>query len=400
MRQKLASWNPITFPEWFINYVANPTRSTPVNLATVRVILGLYVIWRVLSINLDALLHWPVHFHNLTILLYPPPGYEWILIVEYWALIAAATAFTLGLKTRITAFITGTLLAHITAILMLVNLSGETEQMALAALFIFFIGMYSEEDVLTLGTLAALRGVPAGILFNGGDHDTQTLTDTFNKSEYRATSLKYILIVLAITYAGAVYMRTQTDGLSAWTDPENFTRFFTYHHDLIGQQFFVGELLMKSDTALTVVAWGTNIIELGLLVALLLGASITPVIILLIVLHTGIALAMGIVFFDLIIFLMCFAAYDQFNTRIPTDDPIEITVNSNATTYTPYIGLFKLLDANERISWKQNPIMGDSIHLESPDGIYTNGDALIELAGLFYITTPAHHALRAIQRIR
>lgn len=51
----------------FVNYVADDPRLSPVNLAVVRVLLGLYVLWRVLSLEWGFYGEWPDFYVDETI---------------------------------------------------------------------------------------------------------------------------------------------------------------------------------------------------------------------------------------------------------------------------------------------------------------------------------------------
>lgn len=78
----------------------------------------------------------------------------------------------------------------------------------------------------------------------------------------------------------------------------------------------VAEFLFTDPLLLTASTWGTLALELGLLVAALAGLSITPFVLGLVGLHVVIALTVGPFFFDYIVFLSLFAAYDSALSRL------------------------------------------------------------------------------------
>jgi len=330
-------------PELFVNYVQDETRASPINLAAMRVILGIYVLWRGVSIDAQALVEWPAFLYTANRLLYPPEGFEWILIAEKYLLLFAALAFIIGYRTRVSAFVTGILLAHLTGVKMLLNTSGETQQMAIGAMFILLFGLYAEHDKLSVDGIRRTRNRS---LDEMNDFLKNPISD-----EYRMAPLRLSLLSLGLLYAGAAYIKIRSSGLFTWTSPESLARWTTYYRDLLGFDFFAGEVLVNSSLLLQLSTWGTLVLEFSLLVFIITGFSITPIIILLLGMHAMIAATMGVFFFDIFIFLIIFAAYDRAHTKLASQREIDLVYDEHCYFCTRSLYLFKILDTNQTINY-------------------------------------------------
>jgi uncharacterized membrane protein YphA (DoxX/SURF4 family) len=213
----------------FINYFYDKTRASPINLAAMRVILGIYVLWRGASIDAQALAEWPAFLYTLNRLLYPPEGYEWILIAEKYLLLFAALTFIIGYRTRISAFATGIFLSHLTGVMMLLNTSGETQQMAIGAMFILLSGLYAENDKLSVDGIRRTR--------NRSLDEMNDFLKNPPTEKYQMTALRLSLLSLGILYAGAAYIKIRSAGLFSWTSPGSLARWTTYFRDILSFDF-------------------------------------------------------------------------------------------------------------------------------------------------------------------
>lgn len=325
----------------FVDYLRDDARASPFNLAVVRVLLGVYVVWRVASIDPRALIEWPVSRYPAYEVFVPPAGFEWVLVVEWWLLLGVAVAFAVGYRTRLSAYLTGLLLAHLAAVMMRLNHSGETQEMSIAALFVLLFGLYAEQDRISVDTLRETRAASLEEL-------DDRLTDP-TRGPYRMTALRYALLAVAIIYAGSAWVKISEAGLFAWTAPESLARWITYFHYLLRSDHAVGELLVSSQLLLHLSTWGTILTESALLVFLLVGAPITPVLLALIGMHTVIYLGMGILFFDMMVFLAGFLAFDRGYARLASSREIDVVYDEQCAFCVRSLYLLTLLDVNETV---------------------------------------------------
>lgn len=264
----------------FVNYFDDATRSTPLNVAVARIVLSVYVLWRSTAIDVRAILEWPVAVYPFTTYLYPPAGFEWVLIVEKWLLVLFATSLLLGYRTRLHSFLVGLLFAHLTGAIMMFNRSGETQQLAIASLLILLFGLYAEQDEISVDGFRRTR--------NCSLHELNETLEGSVRNSFRMDGLKYMLLTLGILYAGSAWAKIDVVGLVTWTDPDSLARHIRYYRDLFQGAPPLADLLIDSPELLAVSTWGTLALEFGLLATILAGITITPVILSLLGMHTGI----------------------------------------------------------------------------------------------------------------
>jgi predicted DCC family thiol-disulfide oxidoreductase YuxK/uncharacterized membrane protein YphA (DoxX/SURF4 family) len=328
-------------PEIFVNYVDDDTRESPINLAAVRVIMGVYILWRGASMEIRARTGWPVHYKSYNRFMYPPEGFEWILVAEKYLLLSVVLLFIVGYWTRICSFVVGLLFSHLTGVLMIMNPGGETEQMAIGSLIVFLFGLYSEQDKLSVDGFRRTR-----------NKSLQWLNDQLDQSvskRYEMTSLKYILLCLGVLYASSPVARFFNPGWFAWTSPENFARFLLVDGNVF--RLPIVETLVGIPPLLQVLAWLAIILELGLILFTASRLSVTPVILGLLGMHIGIALTMGLFFLDMMIFLMLFASYDMIHSYIALDRKINILYDRDCHFCARSLYPFKLIDTNDSLRW-------------------------------------------------
>ncbi|WP_135829691.1 DCC1-like thiol-disulfide oxidoreductase family protein [Halorussus halobius] len=336
----------------FINYFQDDTRGSPVNLAVARIILGMYIVWRALSIETTAFYEWPY------ILGYE--RYRWLLISDpiqlaplaKYALVITATLFTVGYRTPGTAFISSIFIAYLGGIQFLWNISGETEMLFIAIYFLIFFALYSEQDYLSVDSV---RGTRQKTLQELNSHlQTPTLRD------FSATPLKWGLLVIGVIYFGAGLTKILNGSIWTWTDAANQGRYLLQYKTDLHREFVIGELLLDNHHVLELLAWLTVVSEIGFIIAIIAGLSITPLVIGLCLLHTGIALSLGLIFLDLPLFLFLFFSYDKVYEKIVLDRQLEIVYDDHCYFCVRSLYLFKYLDINQSIKFTPNTAAEES----------------------------------------
>lgn len=306
-------------------------------------LLGSYVLWRVVSVDAWALAEWPLFIYPQFGYLYPPNGFEWVLVAEKWLLLAFACTFLVGYRTRVSAFFTSLLLGHLTTVMMAMNHSGETQQMAIGSLLVLLFGLYAEQDKISIDALRETR------------HASMTeLNDTLKgsvKATYPMQPFKWAILLVAILYAGAPWFRAVQTGLGAWMAPESLARWTTYFLTILRSDPFLGVMLVESPLLLQLGTWGTILVEMSLLLFVPLGLSVTPIIFLLLGLHFMIFATMQIFFFDMFFFLLLFVAFDRGYARVVTDRKIDLVYDERCFFCARSLYLFKFIDINETVTF-------------------------------------------------
>jgi len=351
----------------FVNYVRNPERESPINTAVARVVLGSYLVWKVLSLNWAAIEAWPAPVrYPVEPFLFPRVTIP-LLGVEQWVLVAVLLAFTVGYRTRFASFVSALLITHMAGIRLSYNASGGTEALFLATYFLLLFGLYSDQDLLSVDAVRRTANASRTRLsrFLRGD----------GRRTYRMNALRLSVLTLGILYFGAGLSKiVRNPGLS-WTAPDSLARYMAFNSYADHTYRPVAEFLFTEPLLLTASTWGTLALELGLLVAAIVGLSITPFVLGLVGLHVVIALTVGPFFFDYIVFLSLFAAYDSALSRLTWDRPIDVLYDDQSRRCMRGLSLFRLLDTNRVLSFHP--------HSDAPGGYRDRLDP--EVIGKLYV---------------
>lgn len=326
----------------FVNYFADDTRTSPINLAVARAVLGGYLIWKTVWYDWQLLYDAPyVVVDKFSFYLPPEP---WILVVEQWLLILALGAFVLGYRLGTTSFVAALLLSHLAAVRYTHNNSGGTTALFIAAYFLVFFGLYRGQDELSLDGIRRLRAVSM-------ERINAVLTSGPAR-RFPATALKWNLLVLAVIYFGAGFQKVIAHGGLGFATAENLSRIIVFRHAVQHQAFDVGRWLVEYPMLVGASAAGTLVLELGLLPAVLVGVTVTPFLLGLVGMTTAIALAMGILFGDVFVFVALFVAWDTVYERlVATDREIALVYDDHCSLCVRCLYPFALLDVTDSVTF-------------------------------------------------
>lgn len=133
----------------FINYFRSPARTSPVNLAVVRIILGLYLSWRLLSTDWGAIQQWPqppnqnlAAFHQ-DMLMAALPYTQWIALV-------ALLSFVIGYKIKWSGLIAAVIVMFMATMQAMIYLAGNVEMLLVTSYFLLFFALFHEDDLLSI----------------------------------------------------------------------------------------------------------------------------------------------------------------------------------------------------------------------------------------------------------
>jgi len=330
----------------FVNYFATEQRESPFNLAVARVLVGLYALWKVDSyVDWEIVRVWPVYLHDEYQFLLLSEDL-WYLPVERLLVVITLVAFVIGFRTRITGFVSALLLAHMSAILNMITTGGTSTTFLYPVYVLLLFALFAEEDLLSVDGLRRTGGKSL-------DQLTDKL-DTGTSKTYSMSPLKWLLVVLGIIYAHSGLTKIVDGPLTAWIDPANLARYLALWETISGRELLFVDFITGSLLLATAVAAGTVFLETGFLVAVLLRWSITPFIIGLGAMHTGIALAMTPYFFDMYLIYLLFLPWDRIYARITSSREITVTYDANCYFCVQSMLFVKWLDTGRTIKFVAN----------------------------------------------
>jgi len=383
----------------FVNYYKSETRSSPINLAYARVVLGVYVLWRGSSVDTRSMTEWPHFVWETTAFLYPPEGLEFLLHIEKVLLILFSVSFIIGYRTRLSAFIMALTMTHFASLKMLYQFElGETQQMMIGALLVLLFALYSEHDKVSVDAIRKTK-----------KESLQALNNRLQKQHehnYQLTGLKWSLVTIGILYFGAGWIKVIDGPLFEWAEAISLARWMEVYQNYFDREFIVAQLLVESEFLLAIANWLTLVVEVGLIFAVLAGIAITPIIVILFGFHVTVLVATGIFFLDVMIFLSIFFAFDNIYGRMSTNESIEVVYDEHCYFCARSLSIFRWLDINQTISFysqysvpkKHNK--HTNINFESQMYVFADGEyyggyyAFRRLLQQFWITVPISWLMR------
>lgn len=155
----------------------------------------------------------------------------------------------------------------------------------------------------------------------------------------------------------------------SWASAENHAGYITMWSFRFQREFPLGELIQQSDLLLASIGYGTVAIELTWPFVVLAGLTVTPFIVITLLMHVGIYLVLGLLFSSLMVFLCLFGAFDTAYKRVVSDREIDLVYDEHCYFCARSLSLFKLLDVNQTVTfYSQSDILTE--HRERDDVSY------------------------------
>lgn len=387
----------------FVNYVREGTRDSPVNLAVARVLLGTYLVWKVLSGHWVTVAEWPVRINDHYSFLVPP-GARQLLPLEAAVTALVLCGFVVGYRLAVTSFVSALLVGHLAAVRYTVTDAGSTDAYFFAVYFLAFFAIYHRTDHLSLDALRRGWALPSEEL---SERLRRTTDD-----EYPMPILALFLLTVAIYYAGSAWDKVLDGPLLAWTTAENMTRWVLVAQDLFGVDQWLGwrgtiartiaDFVYAHPSLGALLAWGTIALEAGFLVAILVGLPITPFVLGFVGMHASIAVLLGPFFLDNLLFLALFFEWDRVYERLApsADQSVSVVYDERCEGCVRFLFVFELLDVTDSLRFYSRDTASDSyltpneLDVEERDSLdsgtpvwvldgttaYAGFDAVLELA--------------------
>lgn len=327
----------------FVNYVADPTRASPINRAVARVLLGAFLLWKVLSLEWAATAEWPFVIDDA----YAAFDHEllWTLLpYQQWLLAGLLIVFIVGYRTKWVGLASALLLAEMALMRSLIYYSGQVETLFIASYFLLVLSLFPEPDRLSVDGFRETR--------TRSIHELNAFLKGDDRREYRMTGLAISLVIVSIVYVGAAWGKVLVSGLE-WITAENLGRYILYYREIGGVSHPAGEFVVQYPELLFAGVWGTILFEVALLPAALLKRDITAVAAGLIGLHLAIIAMLGLYFLGNVVFLLMFVAWDRLYAAIARDSAERVDLVYDERCYFCARSLypFKLLDINRSVDF-------------------------------------------------
>lgn len=321
----------------FVNYFSDHERSSPINLAAARAVLGGWLIWKTIMYDWRLFLEVPVYLTPEFAWAVPPTTPALLLTIEKWILIGLLAAFVLGYRIRLTALVSALLVGHLGTIRATQITSGETEALFIGVYFLIFFALFADSEGLSIDQLRAARRDSAERL--------RSRLQSGGKS-YEMSALKWSLVVIALIYFGSGFDKIFHAGLTnptlEFATADNLARIIT----LRSPDHPFGFLLEYS-ILVRAGAVGTLVIELGFLIAVLVGTTITPVILAFVAFTVSNVFWIGIHFVDVYFIVAVFAAWDAGCARVVSDREIDVVFDGQSRACMRGLLPFALVDVND-----------------------------------------------------
>ena len=326
-----------------LNYYSNPTRFTPLNIGIARVLLGLFLIYKLIRYEWAKIPEWP---HPLVPVV---PAFQHRLSLEYLPVLAfvalvALVGFIIGYRVRVSAFLSAALVTVLATIRYTYNPSHTSELLYTGVLLLLLYAVFAEEDLLTIDELRRTGTRPLNELTNHLE------TATATKGPYSHSPLRWGLVVVALLYFQAGFSKLVYGAPIEWIQSESLSRYILYESMEVGR-LPVGEFLLQFPVLVTVLALTTIALEVGFLPAVVAGWRLEPFLIGLLGMHTGIMYAVGPIFLDQMFILLLFIPWDRVYAALKPNRSLEIVYDEHCFFCARSLYLFKFLDTNNSISF-------------------------------------------------
>lgn len=345
----------------FINYFADDARASPFNLAVVRVLLGTYVIWRVLSLDWDVYQEWPRHF-NPPIDFLHQDVFLALLPYQQWVVAALLVLFVVGYKIRWTGGLASLLLMHMLSVKATLYLAGTVESMFVCSYMILLFAIFHEDDAMSVDAIVRT-----------GDRSIDELNAFLKEGpdrEYRMRALKWGLLAVGLLYLGSAWGKAMNGPLEIWFSGAELQRDILFNGELTGVERPFGVPIVENETLAWLGFVGTAVIQVSLIVAVVLGLPITLSALGLIGFHLAVIATLGLYFIDMILVLSLFAAWDVGYRWLAADedDAVQLVYDERCYFCARALYLFKHLDVNDSVQfYSQSDVPPDLVDRDDVD---------------------------------
>jgi predicted DCC family thiol-disulfide oxidoreductase YuxK len=359
----------------FVNYFADDARRSPFNLAVVRVLLGLYVLWRVVSLDWGFYGEWPDFYVDETIGFLHHELFFALLPYQQWVVAALLVLFIVGYRTRWTGGLAALLVMHMLSVKSTIYLAGTVESLFACAYLILLFALFAEDDVISVD----------GVIRT--DERTIDQLNAFLKEgperAYRMRALKWGLLAVGLLYLGSAWGKVLNGPLDIWLSGAELQRDILFYSELLGVERAAGAPIVEHGWFAWLGFIGTALVQVSLLVAILLGLPITLSVLGLIGFHVSVILTLGLYFIDMILVLSLFVAWDVAYRTLAADadDEARLVYDERCYFCARCLYLCKHLDVNGSVRFYSQSdvppelVDRDDVDLDEEMYLFRDGEA-------------------------
>ena len=373
----------------FVNYFADPVRASPFNLAFARVLLGTYLIWRVASLEWASYAEWPFPLRSSSAFLWVDPLLATLPYLP-WLLVALLALFVVGYRIRWTAGLGGLLLIHLLSMKTTVYLAGTVESMYVCAYVLLLFAFFHEDDVLSVDGLRRTRERSPDELATFLKSDGSGSFDDGDPA-YRHRPLKWALVVVGLLYLGSAWGKIMRGPLDIWLSGEDLRRDLLFFQEVTGVARPLAEPFLQVPELAWVGFVATALFQLGLIVAVLLGVTITPFAVGLISFHILVVATLGLYFIDMVLLLSLFGSWDRVYGALATDRTVDLVYDERCYFCARSLYPFKLLDVNGTVGWYSQ--------FDAPEAYRDRPDVDFEEEMYVFVDGEAHGGYHAFRQL-
>jgi predicted DCC family thiol-disulfide oxidoreductase YuxK len=359
----------------FVNYVADDARSSPINLAVVRVLLGLYVLWRVISLEWGFYGEWPDFYVDETIGFLHQDLFFALLPYQQWVAAALLVLFVVGYRTRWTGGLAALLVMHMLSVKSTIYLAGTVESLFACAYLILMFALFAEDDALSVDGL-----------IRTGDRTLDELNAFLKQGPmqvHRARALKWGLLAVGLLYLGSAWGKALNGPIDIWFSGAELQRDILFYGELLGVDRAASAPIVEHGWLAWLGFVGTALVQASLIVAILLGLPITLSVLGLVGFHVAVILTLGLYFIDMIVVLSLFAAWDAAYRKLAAgaEDSVELVYDERCYFCARSLYPFKHLDVNESVRFYSQSdvppelVERDDVDLDEEMYLFRDGEA-------------------------
>jgi predicted DCC family thiol-disulfide oxidoreductase YuxK len=377
----------------FINYFKSPARPTCLNLAVARVIFCLYCLWKVSTFPFAELATFPDSFleaNNHALLGALRLTHAGWLLAEQAVAVICLLSCAIGLWTGVTSFIAALIMSHLAGLSFAFNAD---KTFLLPIYFFIFYGIYRGQDSLTFDHFCSLR--------RKSQEDLNAMLQATGQSPMAVLSaLKWLLLASAAIYFFTGYGKIKIAGWGFdWAAADNIRLSLLHNPIARGIELPpVGAFLLEQPWILSLMGTGTLLLELGFLVVVLVGRTITPFIIGLAGMHLGILLSMRVNYLsDMLFVYAALFAWDSLSKRLQGNQKLMVVYDENCSFCARILLLVKTCDLIEGLQFvsssdpqaPQSHNYSEAMFVFDHDGgVFSGYDGFVRLFDFIGLTKP------------
>jgi predicted DCC family thiol-disulfide oxidoreductase YuxK len=371
-----------------INYFSEDNRETPINSAAARILLCTWTIWVLVMYEWTVYPHWPSPLYDLMPVLRHPAIIShigWIVAICGCLVLSVL----IGYRVSFAAWGAAVLLTYLGVVRTAYQISHTSKILMTVAILFVIIAVFDQEDKITIDQIRRTR-----------HRELTSLTSHLETDigQHRHRALKWGLVVFGFFYFHSGIKKLINSPIE-WLQPASLGRYILFRLNGDGTRF-LGEFMLEHPILLFIGALATILLQIGFLMAILLGTRVWPFFLIIVGMHTTIMFSVGPIFIDHLILLSIFVPWDTILQKAQPTENTVIVYDKHCFFCARSLHVFRFLDVSGNTSYyNQNNVPSeyesDEFHFEdamyafqdnSPQEGYYAFKCLFEQVGLYPVS--------------